>query len=273
MSMRVKKAKKSSRAIRYLLYADQRLQRISLKRISERLKKTKRRPRSIRLKNSVDAENSMRFPWAISSRAIVLGAICVVATAALITARQPSPRADLARVGATPEANAPLTNELMAARLETKRTVVSQAPAMAAAANAYTAGVSTRMMSAGESVEAPVVKSMAKQAAVESASQAAAVDSMAKADVQNVAQVTITGCLELDGETFWLMDTSGVEAPRSRSWRSGFLKKRRSRIELVDAATTLKLPDYVGERVAATGIFMDREMRARSLRRIAASCN
>ena len=252
--MRVKKAKKPSRSIRYLLYADRTLQRISLRRVSERLKKAKQPPRSIRLKNSAGETNSMRFPRAISSRAILL-AICVMAAAALITARQPSHRADVASVDAPPEANAPLENLPMAAQLDTKENVGSKAPATAAAAKMNTADVSMSKTPAVESVKAP------------------AVESTAKADVQNVAPVTITGCLELDEETFWLKDTSGVDAPKSRSWRSGFLKKRPSRIELVDATNTLKLPNYVGQRVAATGMLMNREMRARSLRLDAASCN
>ncbi len=41
----------------------------------------------------------------------------------------------------------------------------------------------------------------------------------------------------------------------------------------MDATNTLKLPNYVGQRVAATGMLMNREMRARSLQRAAASCN
>jgi len=253
--VRVKMAKKPPRSIRYLLCADQKLQRISLRRIPERLKKAKQPPRSIRLKNSVGARKSLRFPWEISSRAIVLGVICVVASAALITAGQPSRRADVASVAAPPEAHAPLENVPMAARLETKKTVVAEAPATAAAAKSDTADVSMGKTPAVESVKAP------------------AVESTAKADVQNVAPVTITGCLELDAETFWLKDTSGVDAPKSRSWRSGFLKKRPSRIELVDATNTLKLSSYVGQRVAATGMLTDREMRARSLQRDAASCN
>jgi len=224
----------------------------------------------------------MRFPWAISSRAIILGVICVVAAAALIAARQPSHRADVASVDAPPEANAPLEKVPMAAPLETKKTVVSKASATPAAAKTHTAGVSMGKTPAVESVKAPVVESAAKTPAVESAAKtpavesapmAAALESTAKADVQNVAPVTITGCLELDEETFWLKDASGVDAPKSRSWRSGFLRKRTSPIELVDPTNTLKLPNHIGQRVAVTGMLMNREMRARSLRRVAASCN
>jgi len=119
------------------------------------------------------------------------------------------------------------------------------------------------------------VESASKAPAIESAStpKAVAVESTPKTDAQNLAPVTITGCVELDEETFWLKGTSGSDAPKSRSWRSGFLKKRPSPIELVDAGHTLKLPNFVGQRVAATGVLMNREMRARSLQRVGASCS
>jgi hypothetical protein len=90
---------------------------------------------------------------------------------------------------------------------------------------------------------------------------------------ETVASVTITGCLEHDDETFWLSNASGSEAPTSRSWRSGFLKKRPSRIELVDAGHALRLTSYVGQRIAATGTLINREMRTRSLHSVSASCS
>jgi hypothetical protein len=88
-----------------------------------------------------------------------------------------------------------------------------------------------------------------------------------------VALVTITGCLELDEETFWLREASGSDAPMSRSWKSGFLKKRPPSIKLVDATNALRLPRHVGQRVAATGTLMNREIRASSLLRVATSCS
>jgi hypothetical protein len=125
----------------------------------------------------------------------------------------------------------------------------------------------------GSIAKTPAAESTAKTPAAASAPKAAAVKSTTQADVQDVAPVTITGCLELDREAFWLKDTSGVEAPKSRSWRSGFLKKRPSRIELVDPANILRLRSYVGQHVAVTGTLMHREIRARTVRRVAASCN
>jgi hypothetical protein len=87
------------------------------------------------------------------------------------------------------------------------------------------------------------------------------------------AAVTITGCLERDDETFHLKNTEGAEAPKSRSWKSGFLKKSSASIEVVDAANRLKLPNYVGQRVSVTGVLVEREMQARTLRRVSNSCS
>jgi hypothetical protein len=90
--------------------------------------------------------------------------------------------------------------------------------------------------------------------------------------VAQSAPVTITGCLERDDETFRLEDTSGADAPRSRSWKSAFLKKRAASVEVVDASSRLRLTNHVGQRVSVTGTMSDGEMQIRSLRRVAASC-
>jgi hypothetical protein len=93
------------------------------------------------------------------------------------------------------------------------------------------------------------------------------------AGTTGTAVVTLTGCLERDDETFHLKDTSGNGAPKSRSWKSGFMKKRSATIDVVDGAHRVRLPDYVGQRVSVTGSLVDREMQVRSLRRVAASCS
>ena len=237
-SVSVKKPKTPRRLIRYLLYADQGLQKISLRRISVRPKKTKKRPRSIRSKNAARPVDSMRFPWTIHPRAILVGVICFAAAAALIAARQPSHRADIASVNAPPEEG------VMTPRREMKKTVVSKAPA-------------TETTAAAKTSKAPA--SVETKPTVES--------------VLAMAPVTITGCLELEEETFWLKEASGGDAPKSRSWRSGFLKKRPPSIKLVDATNALRLPSHVGQRVAATGTLMNRDLQASSLRRVAASCS
>jgi len=84
--------------------------------------------------------------------------------------------------------------------------------------------------------------------------------------------VTVTGCLEKDDEGYRLKDTTGTAAPKSRSWKSGFLKKGNASVDVVDASHTLALNSEVGRRVAVTGPMTDREMRAQSVQRVAASC-
>ena len=84
--------------------------------------------------------------------------------------------------------------------------------------------------------------------------------------------VTITGCLERGDSTFRLKDTTGADAPKSRSWKSGFLKSGSASIQVVDAGDRLNLSNHVGQRVSLTGTLVDREMKARSLQSISASC-
>src|SRR4051812_26454419 len=98
-------------------------------------------------------------------------------------------------------------------------------------------------------------------------------DATAKAAVPKLAAVTITGCLERDAETYRLKDTSGDNAPKARSWKSGFIKKNTATVEVVDAAKSAKLPSHVGERVSVTGVLNGREMQVRSLQRLSPSCS
>jgi hypothetical protein len=85
--------------------------------------------------------------------------------------------------------------------------------------------------------------------------------------------VTISGCLEQDDDVFRLKDTDGEAAPKSRSWKSGFLKKRSAKVEVVDASNRLKLESHVGRRVSVTGQLHEKEMLASSVRRVGASCS
>jgi hypothetical protein len=87
--------------------------------------------------------------------------------------------------------------------------------------------------------------------------------------------VTMTGCLEstVDANEFRLTDTDGGDAPKARSWRSGFLKKRSAPVELVDFSDPVGLRKFVGRRVAATGLLTGRELRLRSLQAAGTSCN
>jgi hypothetical protein len=87
------------------------------------------------------------------------------------------------------------------------------------------------------------------------------------------APVTIAGCLERDGESFRLRDTSGAAAPRGRSWKSGFLRKGPSPVAVQDPGRQLNLTRYVGSRVSVTGTLDGRAIRGSALRRVSASCD
>jgi cytoskeletal protein RodZ len=248
MSVPGKKTTKPSRSIRYLLSADRTLQRLSLRRLSKRAKKERQSTQSNRSRSAARA-NASPGSWSISARAIALAVICIAATAALIAARQPSPSASVASVDAPVDATVSL--EQVPARVEPKKTVAAKAP------------VSTSVKTSAAPLSKP--KTPAKAPAVESVMTEPA-SSTTKADVSDSAPLTISGCLQADGQSFWLKDTSGMDAPRSRSWRSGFLRKRSVSVDVVPASNTLKLTNYVGQRVEATGTLLDREMRVRSLR-------
>ena len=80
--------------------------------------------------------------------------------------------------------------------------------------------------------------------------------------------VTVVGCLERTDEGYRLKDTSGDDAPKARNWKSGFLKKSSASLDVVDAARRLQLASHVGHRVSVTGTIDEREVSARSLRRV-----
>jgi hypothetical protein len=120
----------------------------------------------------------------------------------------------------------------------------------------------------GDAVGAPHIVAASNAPAASESRLSSTTDAVATPQI-----VTIAGCLAQDGESFRLKDTTGADAPRSRSWKSGFLKKSPAAVEVVDASRRLKLTNHVGERVSVTGTMTDGEMQVRSLRRVANSCS
>jgi hypothetical protein len=116
---------------------------------------------------------------------------------------------------------------------------------------------------APESANTPTVESTADPSAVESA---------AKADTLSMPPITMTGCLELRDDRFQLRNASGENAPTSRNWKWGFLKKSAASIEIVEAPDALDLSTFLGQRVSATGTLVDREMQLVSLRSAGGPC-
>jgi hypothetical protein len=108
-------------------------------------------------------------------------------------------------------------------------------------------------------------------AAPEPARSAAA----APAAIAGPSPVTITGCLEMsvDEAEFRLTDTEGVQAPKSRSWRTGFLKKHSSSIALVDLPDAHAAQAQVGKRVAATGVLSSGSLKLSALRVVSPHCD
>ena len=109
-------------------------------------------------------------------------------------------------------------------------------------------------------------------AANTSAAPAAPEDTPAIPPTVKSAPVTITGCLAREDAAYKLKDTTGNNAPKARSWKSGFLKKGAAPVDVYDTANRLKLPTHVGQRVSVTGELRDREMYVRSLQPVASTC-
>jgi len=85
--------------------------------------------------------------------------------------------------------------------------------------------------------------------------------------------VTIEGCLVQDDQTFRLKNTAGGDAPKGRSWKSGFLRRGSKTVAVVDGRHRLNLSNHVGERVSVTGVLDEQELQGTTLKRLAESCN
>jgi len=94
------------------------------------------------------------------------------------------------------------------------------------------------------------------------------------AEAKAPERVTIEGCLVQDDETFRLKNTTGEDAPKGRSWKSGFLHKGSKTLEVVDARHRLNLAKHVGERVSVSGMMLDeKELQGSAIKKLAESCN
>ena len=116
--------------------------------------------------------------------------------------------------------------------------------------------------------ERPIAKAQKPStiAAIPASAQSAAA-------VPGAELATIEGCLVQDADQFQLKNTSGENAPKGRSWKSGFLHRSSKTVDVVDQTHRLNLPRHVGERVTVTGILDDRDLQGTSLKRVGESCN
>jgi hypothetical protein len=93
-----------------------------------------------------------------------------------------------------------------------------------------------------------------------------------KTSAANPAPVTVFGCLERSNDTYRLSDTDGMDAPKARSWKTAFLKKGAAPVAVVDPGNRVRLSSHVGHRVGITGMLSDKQLQARSIRKISSSC-
>ena len=145
-----------------------------------------------------------------------------------------------------------------------RRTAIAPAPAPTPAPTLRTASL-PYAPTVAPTVEATPVAAVARESRPEPVAEPKA-ELQAEAVEARATQATITGCLARDDDRYVLKNVSGDDAPKSRSWKSGFLRKRSLTVELIDPAATNRLASYVGRQIETTGALDDREMRVKSLR-------
>ena len=274
--MPAKKTRKSADGARYLLSADRKFRRLSLKKISASVKSARSKTRARSTAKAATPSEPLMPAMHNSEHgnapvALVLGGAVLFAVVVGVLWSSPAPvnatesaavlAADVASVPAVhaePPAAAPVVSPVVSAPAAVN---ASPAPAAVTPAPKPTSVPTEVVRPRTEIVPLPVVarSSAPVEAQPEVVSAPAVVDT-----------VTISGCFDHDGKSAWLKDTSGVDAPKSRSWKSGFLKKRSPRIALVDGPTNAAA--YDGRRVSVTGVLTDREMRVNSISQIAGAC-
>lgn len=189
--------------------------------------------------------------------------VCLIAALAMFGGcQQPQQTVDANAPQAGPmkrEAEQTAATQSTAKAAPVKKTVVKAAPAKAAAAKtpATKAATSGAVIADTKPADAPVT------------------DSRTVAMKQDEAPIatTVSGCLEEDNGMFRLKDADGDHAPKSRSWKSGFIKKGSAKIDVFDAGNRFKLMSHVGYRVSVSGSLVDREMHARSVRVSSERCD
>lgn len=208
---------------------------------------------------------------------------CVGAAAMVMTDRSTAPEAALAPVQAAPTpaivAEPPAPEPVAAPKPAAPKAVRPKAATRTAGSAAVATTKTAARTPASTTMAEPKTIAARKETATADpgeyaiAPKAHTAESMVRSVEPEVPPVTITGCLELNDDTYRLKNTSGVDAPRSRSWKSGFLRKGSATIQIVDAAGGVNLPSHVGMRISASGTLIDRAMQVRSVQRVAASCD
>jgi hypothetical protein len=113
----------------------------------------------------------------------------------------------------------------------------------------------------------------ARRATADAPAETPEPDASADTTTAKRSPITIAGCLErADAAAFRLTDTAGADAPKSRSWKSGWMRKGSAAVQLTDPTHGMRLANHVGQRVSVTGMLNERQMEVWSLRRVSATC-
>jgi len=259
----------------YLLSADRKFRRLSLKKISDRVKGARRKTRGRSIASTTTAGEPVSIaarnpePAKVASIALVFAGLFALAT--LVGGSWLSASSVDAHVTAAQTENAVLTAGVASAPVVSAKPLTAPPAAKAPLApNASPVPAAVTSTATSRSAEPTKARAEIAPAPLVPARSAVPVGAHPVVAAAPVDTVTISGCLDFDGKSAWLKDSSGVDAPRARSWRSGFLKKRSSRIALVDGPTSAEA--YDGRLVSVTGVLVDREMRVSSLKPIAGDC-
>lgn len=217
-------------------------------------------------------QKSMRITGVTRTGKVVIAVLSVAAVVVMVAARQPSETAGFDAVKVQPQRTASV--DLTATRTATPAAKKARAARPRVMAASSKLASSEPAASKPAAVRSAVIAPVATTHVVASATAPAAAP-VARAVLQESTAATVTGCLEDEDGTFRLKETAGADAPKSRSWKSGFLRKSSKSIWVVDAANNgLNLPTHVGQRVSLTGMIADGEMQVRSLQRVAGeSCD
>lgn len=270
-----KSASKPAGKAVYLLSADRKYRRLSLKKISERAKSVRRPTRGRSIAKVVPPAETPApahrevAPAKVASIALLLSGLILFAS--LVGASWSSSTAPDASVAAAQNQDVRVLTADVAslpaipAKLDTAPPVAKVPPV--SSASPAPAAVTTTTLRAAETVKA---RAEIAPAVHPPALGSESADTQAAVPAASIDTVTLSGCLDFDGKSAWLKNTSGMDAPRTRSWRSGFLKKSTPRIALVDGPASVKT--YDGRQVSVTGVLVDREMHVTSLRPIADDC-
>ena len=258
--------------------------RASLSSLVDRVRSSSRRSRAASKPSAAGTRRSRvaKRRSSLAPRTVVVGTLCVVAAAALVMSRQSSIVNWVAEVDAAGN----IQRVEQVDRFDPADVTLPETTAREVAPKASTRAVSLTTTAAPAAVRepakvapAPATFAPEPAAAVEPAPKMVAA-SLRSTEVEPepaaspsgtehaevAVPATIAGCLQRDDDAFWLKDTSGADAPKSRSWKSGFLRKKSSTVALTDRGATNRLAAYVGRRIETTGVLVDHEMRIKTLR-------